>query len=226
EIVVPGAQGGEFHRTIKAYKAEADLRIAGFLFGGNWRRERADTAVVRTDFLDRDRYRFRIGYGVANLFQLTATADQTDVKNPDTSVGLSGRIRQYGGELDVTPVKTVHVLFAANRYQADNSMLIRNPADFSILRSVHREHGTSYEGSVDVALSKVTLEGGYAWFQNDGVFPFSVNRLRFRAEVPITAHLSGAAELYKDKYLEKATDQPNLGNFDANRFGFFLHWRQ
>ena len=226
EIVVPGAQSGEFHRTIKAYHAAADLRAFGFTFGANYRAERADRIVVRTDFLDRNRLRFRLGYAVAGVFELSATGEQTDVKNHDIGVGLSGRIRQYGGELDLTPSKPLHVMFTANRYQAENDILIRQPQDFSIVDSQHIENGTSYEGSVGLALSRVDLQAGYAWFQNKGVFPFTLSRLRMRAEVPITPHFSGAVEFAKDRYLEKATDQPNLGNFDANRYGFFLRWRQ
>ena len=226
EIVVPGAQGGEFHRSIKTYNAAADLRVAGFTAGANYRAERADRVVVRTDFLDRNRLRFRLGYGVAGVFQVSGTGEQIDVKDPDAGFGLSGRIRQYGGELDVTPVKPVHLMFTANRYQAENTMLIRQPQDFAIVNSVHREHGTSYEGSVGVAISRLDLQAGYSWFQNKGTFPFTISRLRMRAEVPINAHFSGAAEWSKDRYLEKATDQPNLGNFDANRYGFFVRWHQ
>jgi hypothetical protein len=224
EIVVPGGQGGTFERSIKTYDVGANLTVSGLTFGADYRNERADTEVVRTDFRKRDRYRLRLVYEVRNVFRIAGTAQQLDIHNDDFGIGLDGRMRQYGGELDVTPAKPVRLRFAADKYQAENSIPIRRPQDFSVVQSIHVENGTSWEGSLGIALARVDLEAGYAWFGNTGVFPFTINRAHVRAEVPFAKNFSAIAEFKKDKYIERATDQPNLGYFDANRYGFFLRW--
>ncbi len=226
EIVVPGGQGGTFQRSIKTYDVAANYTAAGFTFGGDYRNERADTEVVRIDFRKRDRYRVRLAYQAKGIFRISGTAMQLDVHNDDFGVDLSGRIRQWGGELELTPVKPVYFRLTGDKYQADNSIPIRQPQDFSVIQSVQVENGTSWDGSVGVTLARVDLQAGYAWFQNKGIFPFTINRARLRAEVPIAKNFSGIAEFAKDKYIEKATDQPNLGYFDANRYGFCIRWHQ
>ncbi len=52
----------------------------------------------------------------------------------------------------------------------------------------------------------------------------TAEQARFRAEVPVTARFSGVAEWSRDKYAEKSADEPNLGNFNANRYGLFVRW--
>jgi hypothetical protein len=226
EIVVPGAQGGTFQRSIKTYDVAANYSAGGLTFGAAYRNERADTEVVRTDFRKRDRYRLRLAYQAKDVFRVSGTAQQVDVHNDDPGVGLDGRIRQYGAQLEVTPVKPFRIRLAGDKYQADNSIPIRQPQDFSIVQSIQVENGTSWDGSFGITLWRVDLDAGYAWFKNTGVFPFTINRGHVRAEIPFTKNFAGIVEFNKDKYIEHATDQPNLGYFDANRWGFFVRWHQ
>ena len=90
--------------------------------------------------------------------------------------------------------------------------------------SVHREDGTSYEGSVGFVIPRVSLEASYGRFENKGVFAFVVDRARVRAEVPVAAGFSGVAEWSRDKYSERAAVPANLGNYFANRYGVFVRW--
>lgn len=224
EIVVPGGQGGDFDRKIKTYNAGVTYTAFGFTVGADYRGDRADHTVVRADFLDRDRYRVRASWGWKDLVRITANGEQIDDKNRDPGIDRDGRIRQYGGEVEVTPTKPLRVRLAADKYQADNTALIRVPQDFTITTSVHRENGTSYEGGIGLVLPRVILDASYGRFKNDGVFPFTIDRVRARVEVPVTAQFSGAAEWMKDKYSEKSSTSPNLGNYDANRYGVFVRW--
>ena len=226
EIVVPGGQGGDFRRRIKAFHVGANFSASGVTAGADYRNERADQPVVRTDFRDRDRYRLRASWGWKELLRLSATAEQIDISNEDSSIASDGRIRQYGGDLDVNPMKPLHLRVSATKYRADNTTSIRKPQDFGIQESVHREDGTSLEASFEVSTARIVLQGGYGRFKNEGVFPFVVDRARVRAEVPVTPRFSGVAEWARDKYSERALDQPNLGNFNANRYGLFVRWHQ
>lgn len=226
EIVVPGGQGGDFRRMIKTFNVAATFAASGVTAGADYRNERAGEVVVRTDFRKRDRYRLRAAWGWKELFRVSANAEQIDVENDDATIALDGRIRQYGADLEVTPIKPLHVRLSAARYRADNTTLTRRPQDFGIQTSVHREDGTSWEGSVGLTVARVDLEAGYGRFRNEGLFPFVIDRIRSRAEVPIRAGFSGVAEWSRDRYSEHASDQPNLGNFAANRYGLYLRWHQ
>ena len=155
---------------------------------------------------------------------MSATADQTDVNNDDVSIALHRRIRTYGGEIDANPIKTLHIRFSAFQYDADNSSHIRQPQDFAILTTKHREDGTSYDGSAELTLKHLQLQAGYGYFGNDGVFPFRVERLHFRAEIPIGAHFAGIGEFSRDDYTERSATSPNLGNYTADRYGVFVRW--
>ncbi|MDQ2980381.1 MAG: hypothetical protein M3R62_14310, partial [Acidobacteriota bacterium] len=226
EIVVPGGQGGDFRRMIKTFNVGATFSAHGVTAGADYRNERAGEAVVRTDFRKRDRYRLRAAWGWKELFRVSATAEQIAVENGDAGLALDGRIRQYGGDLDVNPMKTLHLRVSATKYRADNTISIRRPQDFGVQESVNREDGTSLEASIEVTIARVALQGGYGRFKNEGVFPFVVDRARVRAEVPVTPKFSGVAEWSRDKYSERAADPLNLGNFNANRYGLFVRWHQ
>lgn len=224
EIVVPGGQGGSFERTIKSYSGAATYSAFGLTLGADYRGDRGDRTVVRTDFRERDRYRVRAAWAWKDLLRISANGSQVDEKNDDPGIGRDGRIRQYGGEVEVSPAKPLHIRFGADKYRADNTILFRVPQDFTIETSLHRENGTSYEGGVGLVLPRVILDASYGRFKNDGIFPFAIDRVRARVEVPITAQFSGAAEWMKDKYTERSSTEPNLGNFDANRYGVFVRW--
>lgn len=226
EIVVPGGQGGDYDRRIRTYNMAATYTAHGFTAGADYRNERADHTVVRSDFLDRDRYRLRASWAWKELLRVSATAEQIDISNDDAGIGLDGRIRQYGGDLDVSPLKVLHVRLSATKYQADNTTAIRQPQDFSIVNSVQSEDGTSLEGSLGLTLARLDLQAGFGRFRNEGTFPFVMNRLHARAEVPVTPTFSGVAEWSRDQYTERALDQSNLGNFNANRYGVYIRWHQ
>lgn len=224
EIVIPGGQGGDFQRTIKSYNVALTYSANGITAGGDYRHERGDEVVVRTDFRNRDRFRLRASWKWKGLLRISTTAEQIDVSNDDAGISLDGRVRQYGGDLEIFPWKPLEVRLSAAKYQADNTTLIRQPQDFSIVQSAYRENGTSYEGSVGLVLARLNVQASYGRFENQGAFPFVIDRVRLSGEFPVTAAFSGVAEWSRDKYSERSIDQANLGNFNANRYGLFVRW--
>jgi hypothetical protein len=224
EIVVPGGQGGDFKRIVKSFHVAATYAAYGFTAGGEYRNDRGNIPIVRTDFNTRDVYRLRVGWGYKDIVKISATGEQTDIENEDPAIALDGRVRRYGGDLDVTPWKPLHVRFSASKYQADNTTLIRRPETFVVQPSVHREDGTSYEGSVGYVHKMFQVDAGYGWFENKGLFPFAVNRVRSRLEVPVGAGFSGVFEWFHDKYSEQVPVPANVGNYSANRYGVYVHF--
>jgi hypothetical protein len=223
EIVVPGNQGGDFERRINAYSAGASYSVAGFTLGGDYQGERANAPIVRTDFIDRDRYRLRLAWTEGDLLHVSLNGTQLDSSNDRPGIGYDGRMREFGGDLEITPVKPLHLRFSAGRYTADSTIPFRNPQDFTTAMSSHQERGLSLEGGIGLVFPWVTLDGSYARFVNKGSYPFTIDRARFSGEVPVTAAIGFVAEWMRDKY-DVAQNTGSLGKFDANRYGLYVRW--
>jgi hypothetical protein len=222
EIVVPGGQGGAFDRKIRSWTASANFTKSGLTLGADYRHDSADDAIVRVDFIDRDRYRARAGWTFGDRIRLSLNGEQVDVSNDDPGIGFDGRIRQYGGDLEVVPVKPLTLRFSASRFDAKSTIPIRQPQDLSVITSLHREDGTWLEGGAALALSRFRIEGAFGRLENEGSFPFTIDRARARAEFDWSAKLTSAVEWFKDEYSESAQHFGNLGAFEANRYGIFL----
>ena len=224
EIVVPGNQGGAFGRRVNAYSAGASYSVAGFTLGADYQGERANAPIVRTDFIDRDRYRVRLAWNEKDFLHVSVNGMQLDSSNDRPGIGYDGRMREYGGDLEITPVKPLRLRFSAGRYTADSTIPYRLPQDFTTAVSAHRERGSSLEGGVTLTFSWLTLDGSYARFTNKGSYPFTIDRARAGGEVPVTPTLAFVGEWTRDKYNDVAQDAGNLGKFDANRYGVYVRW--
>ncbi len=226
EIVLPGAQDGAFERRIRSLDMGAKFSAGGLTLGGDWQHDRADDPVVRTDFLDRDRYRLRAAWAMKEVFRVSATAEQIDASNERTGIGYHARIRQYGGEAEGSPAKFLRLRISAEKFQADSRILFRHPEDFSIDTSFHRENGRSLEGGLTLIFAPVSIDAAVGRFKNDGSFPFTIDRASARASVDFTKNASIIGEWARDKYKESGTLAGPLANYDANRYGLYVRWRQ
>jgi hypothetical protein len=226
ELVVPGGQGGDYGRRVAEWSAGMGFTRSGFTFGADWIGERANDPIVRTDFLDRDRYRLRLSWTDAPThLRVSATGQQLDASNDRPGIGYDGRIREYGGEIEFMPVKPLRARFSASKYQADSQLLYRLPEDFTTAVSDHRERGASVGGDVTLTLKWFSLDGSYARFQNKGSYPFTIDRARASAEIPVRAGVGLIAEWMRDKYNDAAQDTGTLAKFAANRYGLYLRWQ-
>ena len=226
EIVVPGSQDGDFDRRIRSFDLGAKFTQSGLTVGADWRRDRADDPVVRTDFLDRDRYRLRAAWALKELFRVSLTGEQIDASNDRTGIGYDARMRQYGGEAEGSPAKFLRLRISAEKYEANSRILFRHPEDFSIDTSFHREDGRSYEGGLTLIFAPVTVDASIGRFKNDGSFPFTIDRAGARASVDVTKNASVIGEWARDKYKERGTLADSLANFEGNRYGVYVRWRQ
>jgi hypothetical protein len=224
EIVVPGNQGGVFGRRVNTYSAGASYSVKGFTLGGDYQGERANAPIIRTDFIDRDRYRVRLAWTEGDYLHVSVNGSQTDSSNNRTGIGYDSRMREYGGDLELTPVKPLRLRFSAGKYQAHSRIPYRLPEDFTTGLSDHRESGLSLEGGIGLVLGGLTLDGSYARFQNSGFYPFTIDRARVSGEVPVKATLAFVGEWMRDKYNDVAQNTGNLGKFDANRYGLYVRW--
>ena len=225
EIVVPGGQGGDFDRRITSWSASALFSQAGFTLGADYRQDDADQAIVRVDYTDRVRYRVRAGWALGDRLRLSLTGEQVDAENDLAGGSFDGRIRQYGGDLEGVPVKPLTLRFSASRFEATSTIPIRQPQDFSVITSRHREDGIWLEGGAALALPRFRLEGAVGRLENEGVFPFTIDRVRAQAEFDWNSRLTSVVDWIQDDYSESRQGNGDLGGYDANRYGIFLRFR-
>jgi hypothetical protein len=229
EIVVPGGEGGRYQRTLNTYGGGLTFNKAGLTLGGDYRRDEANQQILRTDFVNRDRYKVRASWIYADFVRVGGTWQESHANDGDTAeVGYHTRVREVAADLEVTLFKRMLTLRAsAGEFKADRNILIRVPQDFTIEPSIQKEIGHTWEGGVSLALSRFTLDAGYLWFQNGGSIPFTIDRARVRAEFALTQNLGVAGEWLRDKYDETiAFDQAGpLSNYRANRYFVGVHWK-
>ncbi|HMF08620.1 MAG TPA: hypothetical protein VKJ00_05750 [Thermoanaerobaculia bacterium] len=227
EIVVPGNQGGEFNRRINSWNAGVDYNHAGFTFGFDYRGDRADDPIVRTDYLDRDRYRARISWDdKTDHLRISANGTRTLASNDLTGIGYDARVWEYGGDFEFFPIQEFKARFSASKYQANSTMLYRVPQDFTTANSINEENGLNLEGDLTFTFKIFLLDASYGRFQNSGSYPFTIDRWRANAEVPVAAQFSVVGEWMRDKYNDAKQDTGSLGKYAANRYGLYLRWHQ
>jgi len=225
EIVVPGGQGGDFSRRIRAYFGGASFDRSGFRFSGDYRHESADDAVLRIDFLDRNRARVRAGWSGLKWLDVSVTGEQTDAYNDTDGVGYTGRMRQYGGDLAVRPTTPLELRGSVMVFDADSKVITRRPEDFSLDRSLYNEYGREYAAGATLNLSPVHFDGFYTRLRNEGSFPFALDRISARAGYDVVKAWTVSFEWLRDKYRENNADGvAHLGNFGADRYGVSIRW--
>jgi hypothetical protein len=222
EIVVPGdGQGGSFSRKIESYDALAGIAAHGFSLNASWKHDHADSPILRTDFIDRDRQRLRAGWTTTRL-TLGAMAEQSTPRNKDPNFNYRSRIRTYvvNGSFALADNFTLYA--AGTRYRADSHIVFIRPETLTPDTSFHAEDGKSIDAGAALSLTRFTVDGGLTRFRNDGTYQFKLTRYHTRLTFDVTAAFGVATEWDRDRYIESLA----FGNYDANRYGLYLRWRQ
>lgn len=229
EIVVPGpSQGGDFSRRVTTTDISAGYGAHGFTFGASWKHDSANNPIFRTDFLKRDRVRGRAAWhgGPRNMFQVGVVAERSNPKNDDPNFAYTSSIENYSADAAIAPVQQLRLYGSLSRYRADSHILYRRPETFALDTSYHKENGKGTEGGATFTFNRASLDASFSRFNNIGTTPFTINRVRARATFDMNATWGIAAEWNRDKYAENSAFADFLGNYDANRYGVFLRWRQ
>ena len=222
EVVAGWGQGGTYDRRVLGMEAALLFKLSGLALGVDFNRQTADNAVVRTDFTERDRLRFRGTWEPAKWFRIGASAEQVDTSNDDYGYGMDGEFTNYAGDLEVGPWEWLRLRFGAGRFEGDNSIDYRIPQTWATATSTYRERGDSLEGGLTVNFKPFTLEALLRRFENDGSFPYELDRARVRASLDFTKLFGIAAEWDLDDYTEKDRSYGSGADYKANRYGLYL----
>ncbi|MEA2341909.1 MAG: hypothetical protein QOF63_78 [Thermoanaerobaculia bacterium] len=223
EIVVPGSQGGDFNRTIDTVDVSGTYGYSGLLLGAAIRRDTSDAPIFRTDYLDRSRLRLRAGYTTPKKHvRAGLTAERTTQHNDLPDTGYDARLRQYTGDVEVSPIDALHFRASLSQFRADSNVSFRLPQNFTIGESIQTENGKAREGGVSYFKGPFSIDASLSRFENSGTLPFNINRHRLRATWDFKGHTGLALEWDRDKYSETSA---SFAGFDAARYGVYLRWR-
>lgn len=224
EVVVPGGQGGQFDRSVKRYGAGANLGIGTLKLAADWRKDDADSAVVRIDALNQSRARLQAQWAPGKVLRIAGTAERLTGDNPTAGIGYDFTTKHYAMDVDVTPIEALSLQLGYGIFKSDSTVAIRQPQDFQTTTSVYAEDGKSLDASLSLNVAgRYHFLGGVSRFENTGNLGFSLNRTFGRVDVDLTDALGVTVSFDKRKYTEDALQ---LANYDADRLGFFFRWRQ
>lgn len=223
EIVVEGGQGGTFDRRVRTFLMDGSYSRSGLTIGASLQHDSADDPILRTDFLDRERYRLRGAWKAPRFVRLGVMAEQTQQSNDHPDVAYDSTLRQYTGDIEVTPFEALSLRASASRFRSDSSILFRRPENFATEESVHVERGKSIEGGLSFSWSRISFDGDLTHFENEGSTPFELDRSRARVMVQIREAIGIGAEWARDEYSEASFA---IADYEASRYGVFLRLRR
>jgi hypothetical protein len=223
EIVIDGGQGGTFDRRVRTFLLDGSYTLSGLTLGASLQSDRADDPILRTDFVDRDRYRVRAGWKAPRWFRAGITADETRQSSDRPDIDYDAKLRQYTADVLVTPIETLSLRASASRFRSNSNILIRRPENFTIEESVHVEKGKSLEGGLSFSWSRLSFDGDLSRFENEGSLPFELDRSRARLTVQLRQAFGIGAEWARDEYREAAFA---VADYEASRYGVFLLLRR
>ncbi len=228
EIVVPGGQGGSFQRTVNTYGGGATFSKWGLTLTGDYRHDDADQPIFRTDYINRNRYKFRGVWNFKDVLKIGAVFSEADADDDIVEIGYKTKVREFVGDFELSLVQNVLTLRGSGgEFAVNREILIRVPENFDVVPTKQEEFGHTWEGGLHFQAGAFSLDGAYLWMNNNGSIPFTFNRARALAEFFFIHNLGLTFEWNLDKYEERvAFDQAGpLANYNANRYYVGVHWR-
>ncbi len=203
EIIIPLGQDGTYQRSVTTYDLTAFYKIEKLSAELSWSDGKADRAVLRSDFLDRDVMRFRIDAQPWKFLQIHGVVRDADYSNDTELVNYDGSDFDYNLAVDVQPLKRLNLHLAYGGYELDTDTLIRRPETLQYEHSLHNEDGISYEGNVEYRLlGKHILAFDYSRYENEGSLPFESKRWQMRLEWALGKQFAAILEGGKREYRE------------------------
>ena len=219
EIVIAGGQGGSYARVNKQASAGVGFKMAGFDASVEYLKGDADDAVIRTDFLNRKRWRARVGWSDGHLVRLSGTYDHTNADNTTPGIGYDFSAKSYGAELEVTPIEKLMMRVSWSTTKADTAILVREPQTFDTDGSLYFEDGDLAEASVGWNGDHFGFNAGYSHFDNTGSLPLTLNRTWASVRLDLTKTVGASFEFDLHDYEESLF---HLADFKAKQYGVFI----
>jgi hypothetical protein len=223
EVVLPGGQGGSYTRTIHRLSGGAAVEAGPAALSAEWTTDNADEAVVRTDFLDRNRLRLRGSFKPSSWLRLSAVGEQLEATNATPGIDASVDSTRWGGELEMTPTPWLSLRGGINLYQSDSRFTVRRPQDFGLEPSIYAEDGEEVDGAVALDLGRFEAQVGTTRATYEGSTPFDLDRTFLRFELGLTGTLGVLGHFEHREYREASFP---VANYEADRYSLLLRWNR
>ncbi len=220
EIVIPLGQDGTYQRSVTTYDMAAFFQIEKLQAELTWSDGKADRAVLRSDFLDRNVLRFRIDATPWKFLQIHGVLRDADYGNDTELVNYDGSDLDYNLAVDLQPMKSLNLHLAYGGYELDTDTLIRRPETLQYEHSLHSEDGISYESNLEYRLlGKHTLAFDYSRYENEGSLPFDTERWQLRLEWALGKKAAAIVEGGHREYRETGYA---LSNWEADQIAVLM----
>jgi len=223
QIILPFGQEGSYDREVESLNFGVGVDAGDLKILLDYVSDDADAAVVRTDFLDRERTRARFDWAPCPYFAVLGTIERITADNHTPDLELDADTDHWAVDLDIHPLEAFSLRLAWDRYETDSTLTIRRPQDFGLEPSLHSEDGEVLEGSIQWRVTDpLSLTAGYSTLENDGSLPFELDRAFARLAYDFSSQWGASLEYEANEYAEQGFE---IADFDADRIGVFVRWR-
>lgn len=220
EIVVPGNQGGSFERSLDRLAAGAKLKFKRFELGVDWLSDDADKVVMRTDYLDRERLRGRLGFTLFKWLRLSGTMANITAKTAIPGIDYDSETTQYAVDLDLTPSEHFNARASYSSYDTDSAITVRIPHDLSLASSLYLAEGELWDLELNGKVAWFGLTFGWSSYDNTGSFGFDFEHWLVRLDFDVSKRLG--VGVLADSYDYQEDVLADIGDYLVKRYGVFL----
>ena len=186
-----------------------------------WKKEDADRAIVRTDFLDRETLSLRVRSGWRDKLVISGNAARIEARNPSPFVDYDFDLIRAGLDISIQPVKGWDIQLSHGIFDFQSSTLFQDP-DFLPDQSNHDEDGAHTSLELSWLNERWSFAGGYGYHHSDGVAEFSNERGHIRAGLRVAARFWIILETRHYAYQDTAF---SFSDYEAETYALLFRWR-
>jgi hypothetical protein len=222
QIVLPDGQQGRFDRQVEDVRIGAGYHAGATHASIEYRNEDADSAVVRTDFLERETLTVRVRTAIAGAFHLSAHAKQLEAENPLAGIDYELELDTFGIDADVTMGESFSAVLSYSVFDLTSALVYRDPL-FVSRTSSYVEDGDNLSLGLHWTGERLSLEGWGSTYDNTGAVAYTYERYGVRAGWRVNEQLRASIEARNDSYEEEALP---VADYDVDTYAFIIGWRR
>jgi len=221
EIILNSGQGGDFKREITRLRAGASFKHnKRFQLRAEWESSDSDDAVVRTDYLSRDKLSLRLKTQMGSHFQLLANMKQIEAENDAAQMTFDQEFTEYSVEAIVNfDHITCNLHYGVFDLESNHTLL--RPDNFTYEPSVHIEDGEEIGFDTTIKIKKFQFTGNFTRYENAGIYGFNLDQIHADARWQVSKSLTAGVQLYTRDYSD--TSFP-ISDFEAKRYALILRY--
>jgi hypothetical protein len=178
---------------------------------------------MRTDYLDRERLRGRLGLSLFTWLRVSGTAAQITADTAIPGIDYDSETTQYAIDLELTPSDKFNARASYSTYDTNSAITVRVPQDLSLEPSLYLADGELFDLEINGKAAWFGVTLGWSSYDNTGSFGFDFEHALLRLDFDLSARVGlGALAEYHD-YQE--TELSDIADYLVKRYGVFVRFR-